>query len=179
MRLLIGLGNKARHGKDLTAQAIKDYAYSMSLPEVRIYKFAEALYEECRRDHGMMEKDAPLLQRIGTERRVQNPNHWIERVAFKMSGFKGIGLLTDVRYQNEAAWVKSQGGVLINVTRLNEDGTPFVAPDRPADHLSEIDLDDYNWDGYVRTKTGQEALAAEQAITLANFFLEVTRPVNI
>ena len=65
------------------------------------------------------------------------------------------------------------------MTRLNEDGVPFVAGDRPADHPSETELDGYNWDGYIKTKTGQEALAAEQALALFNFFLELTRPEGL
>ena len=174
MRLLMAFGNRARHGKDSAAAAIQDYARRFSLPEVRIFKFADALYEMCRRDHGMTEKDAPLLQRIGLEKRQENENYWIDRLKFTIGTFKGIGLITDVRFQNEAAYIRNAGGFLVNVTRLNQNGTRFIAPDRPAGHPSEIDLDDYNWDAYIKTKTGQEALAAEQAITIFNFFLELS-----
>jgi hypothetical protein len=179
MRLLIGFGNRARHGKDSAAQAIQDYARRFGLPEVRIFKFAEALYDICRREYGMVEKDAPLLQRIGAERRAQNEDYWINLLKFKIGSFKGIGIITDVRYKNEAVWIRKSGGILVNVSRLNDDGTPFVAPDRPANHLSEIDLDGYNWDAYIKTKSGQEALAAEQALTIFNYFLQVTEPINV
>jgi hypothetical protein len=37
--------------------------------------------------------------------------------------------------------------VLINVSRFNSDGSPFVATDRDPNHPSEIALDGYdNWD---------------------------------
>src|ERR1700677_958119 len=176
MRLLIGLGNRARHGKDSAAQAIQEYARSMNLPETRIFKFATALYQECKEHHGMIVKDAPLLQRVGLEKRKLNENYWIDRLKFTIGPFKGISLITDVRFKNEAAYIRNAGGFLINVTRLNEDGTPFVAQDRPSDHPSETELDGYDWDGFIKTKTGQEALAAEQALTLFNYFLELSKP---
>ena len=179
MRLVIGFGNKARHGKDSAAAAIQEYARNMCLPDTRIFKFATALYQECEQHHGMIGKDAPLLQRVGLEKRQLNENYWVDRLKFSMGPFRGIALITDVRFKNEAEFVRKSGGFLVNVTRLNEDGVPFVAGDRPADHPSETELDGYNWDGYIKTKTGQEALAAEQALTLFNFFLELTRPEGL
>lgn len=176
MRLLFGIGNRARHGKDSAALAIETYfnAQHPRFPLVQCFKFAEALYDECRQKHGMTEKDAPLLQRIGYERRAENVNHWVDHVAIKMKDFKGIGIITDVRYLNEAAWIRSQGGILVNVSRLNDDGSPFVAPDRDPNHPSEKELDNYPWNAYIKTYTGQEALAAEQAITIANYYFQVT-----
>lgn len=181
MRLLLGFGHKARHGKDSAAQAIANYfdAQFPAYPQVRIFKFAAALYDVCRKEYGMTDKDAPLLQRVGAEKRGLNSRYWIDRTFFDVGSFSGVALITDVRYQNEAEEIKKRGGYLIGVTRLEESGTPFVAPDRPSGHQSEVDLDDYNWDGYIRTKTGQEALAAEQAITLATFFYQLTAPRNV
>ena len=179
MRLVIGLGHKARQGKDSAAYAIQDYARRFSLPEVRIFKFASALYQECEEHHGMIGKDAPLLQRVGLERRKQNENYWVERLKFSMGNFKGIAVITDVRFKNEASFIKADGGFLVNVTRISDNGTPFIATDRPADHPSETELDDYNWDAYIKTKTGQQALAAEIAITQFNYFYELTRPESM
>ena len=179
MRLLLGFGNKARQGKDSAARAIEDFNFGAPYYEIRIFKFAEALYDLCYKEYGMIEKDAPLLQRVGQEKRQQNPNYWIERLDFRTRTFEGIGIITDVRYQNEAEWIKSQGGFLINVTRLNEDGSQFIASDRPANHPSEIDLDNWKWDAYIKTYSDQEVLAGEQAITIANFFYQITEPQNV
>lgn len=181
MRLLLGFGNKARHGKDSAACAIVTYFDSgfPLRPQARVFKFAGALYDVCRKEYGMTEKDSTLLQRIGAQRRERDPRYWIDRAFFDIGDYKGIALITDVRYKNEADEIKKRGGFLINVTRLNEDGTPFAAQDRDPNHLSETDLDDYNWDAYIRTKSGQEALSAEQAITTALYFYELTSPVNI
>lgn len=179
--MIVGIGNKCRQGKDSAALAIYEYYTAMrsvsdkhgvisKTPKVGIFRFAEALYEECRRDHGMVGKDAALLQKVGQERRTQNPNYWVDQVAKQLSNFYGIALITDCRYKNEAAWIKSVGGVLLNVTRLNHDGTQFISNDRDPKHISEIDLDGYNWDARISTKTGETALAAELAITTVNYF---------
>ena len=118
----------------------------------------------------MTEKDAPLLQRAGSERRLENPNYWIDRVFEQIDSVKPkIAVITDLRYENEAYAVATRGGVTIRVSRLNEDGTPFVATDRPANHPSEIDLDGYRFDHYIQAYTGESALVAQLAITIAEY----------
>lgn len=184
MSLLIGFGNKARHGKDSAAEAILEHVNGSNRKLAQYYgadkavvarqfRFAEALYEECRQLHGMTEKDAPLLQKVGSDRRRENENYWVDQVFKTADPFlkdsNNVVLITDVRYQNEAREIKKRGGYLINVTRLNPDGTVFIAPDRPANHPSEIDLDEYNWDYYIRTKSGEQTLSAEYAITLFEY----------
>lgn len=185
MRLLIGFGSKARHGKDSAAQAVKDYfdskksvafvhGYGVKVPEVRIFKFAEALYKECRELHGMTDKDPVLLQNVGMQRRKEDKDYWIKKVGEQLKKFDGIALITDVRFYNEALFVKEQNGYLVNVTRLNGDGKPFAADDRPKDHPSEVELDNYVWDYWIKTFTGEEALASEFSITLANYLMGIT-----
>lgn len=184
--LLLAFGNKARHGKDTAGEAVVNYYNDLHdlkvkhlfqnsrlvppLPPAALFKFADALYQECRQQHGMTQKDSPLLQRVGQSRRLENENYWIDKVFEQIDLRKPlIAVLTDIRYQNEAAAVKARGGFVINVSRLNLDGTPYVADDRPADHISEIDLDGYRFDHYIRAYTGEVALVQELAITIAEY----------
>jgi hypothetical protein len=227
MRLLLGLGNKARHGKDSAATAIETHFNELrsraskhglrpTTPEVKRVAFANALRRESSAAikkaagierllaHGFRDdktgdwidfpswvtadlnpdmsdpllpygKHSKLLQWWGTEyRRKQDQNYWVNQVNKELADFNGIALITDVRFLNERDYVKSQrNGYLINVTRLNSDGTPFVDPTRPADHVSETSLDGINWDASIRTKTGEAALSAELAITIANYFYQL------
>ena len=53
--------------------------------------------------------------------------------------------------------------------RLNQDGTQYYSSDRAPDHQSEVALDNYNWDYFIKAKSGQVALVGEQAITLAEY----------
>jgi hypothetical protein len=177
MTLIIGFGNKAQNGKDTAVSAVVDYyakcrqiqikhGFKPTGPIAQRISFAEELYDVCRIEYGMTTKDAPLLQRVGAERREDDPEHWIKLAFAKIYSTSHIVLISDVRYKNEADVIRRRGGFLVNVQRLNEDGAPFIDPSRPADHPSEVDLDDYNWDFYLKVKTGGAALLSEQSITL-------------
>jgi len=177
--ILIGFGNKARQGKDLAAQAIVDYYENRRFqfskhglkPPVKAQRigFADALYEVCRTEYGMIVKDAPLLQRVGAERRELDPLYWVKRAFERVQGDANVVVISDVRYRNEVEYIKAKGGYSVNVTRLNRDGSRFVAQDRPADHPSETELDSYTWDFRLLNSDGHQALLAEQAITLAEY----------
>lgn len=180
--MLLALGHKARNGKDTAAEAIVEFYNNRrktildcglnpvyeKFPEARVFTFAEELYRVCREEYGMTEKDAPLLQKIGDGRREQfGATYWIDILADKVRGFKGIAVISDMRYTNEADWVKLQGGHTINVRRLQQDGTPFVATDRDPNFISEVQLDRYNYDHCILSKSA--VLTAEMAITIAEF----------
>jgi hypothetical protein len=184
--LLLALGNKARHGKDTAGEAIVEHFIRQQAmlkrhydihnlkpgPVAQLFKFADALYRECRELHGMTEKDAPLLQRVGTERRAENSNYWINKVFEQIDSVKpDVAVITDLRYINEAVAVKSfiDSGFTINVSRLDSLGFPYVATDRDPRHPSETDLDSYPFDFYIKARTGDSALVAQQAITIAEY----------
>src|SRR5208282_6007914 len=184
MTLIIGFGNKARHGKDGAASAIVDYYerrrfyHAVGAPGQYITKeykvvrlgFADALYEVARNDYNMTEKDASLLQKVGHQRRVlYGENYWVDQLAAKIKPEHDIVVIPDMRYWNEAEWIKSKGGWTQNITRLNADGTLFVDPSRPADHISEIALDNWNWDGKWIIGHGHTGLKSQLAITLAEY----------
>jgi hypothetical protein len=175
--IILGFGHKAQNGKDTDGEAIQHYyaAQSQLLRQhgldgglkVYIAKFAGALYKECRELHGMKEKDPVLLQRIGMARRAEDPDYWVKRAFAAIPQDTNLVIFTDVRFRNEAARIKAEGGHLIEVVRLNQDGTRYYATDRPKDHQSEIELDGYNWDHYIRTKSAAET--GEFAITIAEY----------
>lgn len=78
-----------------------------------------------------------LLQQIGTKMREIDEDFWVKTVNLK-DGYYNI--ITDVRYKNEARWIKENGGIIIRLFRdtgLNDT------------HSSEIDLDDYNEFDYI------------------------------
>jgi hypothetical protein len=183
--LIIGIGAKARQGKDTAAEAIVEFytrqrdrailhLIKTKIPTVKQFRFAEALYEECRTIHGMTDKDSPLLQKIGAARRAEDPDYWTKQV-FDRIGDTGIAVISDVRYQNEALTIRNRGGFLVNVARVNFNGTPYIAEDRPSDHQSETELDNFAWDYYIKARSGDSVLVCEQAITI----IEYIRGLNV
>lgn len=150
--LYIGISGKARHGKNSVAQAIHELMPSDST----IIGFADALKAYCRVAYGMATKDAPLLQSVGVGLRQSDDNVWIRvlRDTAEESGYP-IVLVPDVRFKNEAQFIRDAGGLLVRVIRPG-----FVADDRPADHISETDLDDWQeWDE-ILSATGLGELRA-------------------
>ena len=186
--MIIGLGSKARQGKDIAGEAIVNY-YNNRLaaaekhfgsvsedkyPKARVFKFADALYKVCREEYGMKEKDARLLQKIGDGRREEfGLDYWINQLRPELEKFKGVKIITDVRYINEADFIKSLGGYTVQIFRLTEDGTPYITNDRDPNFISEVQLDNYNWDFKLINSHGHIALLGEQAITLAEYLRQL------
>lgn len=121
-------------------------------------------------------KHPKLLQWWGTEyRRKVDPDYWVKKWQQEVLNFKGVVVTGDLRFLNEAAAIKQAGGFTVNVTRLNQDGSPYRDIGRPVNHVSETELDNYNWDFYIKTSAGHAALTGEQAITLAEYLTALTK----
>lgn len=150
---IIGIGHKARHGKDSAA----DHIIKQTKGAAQRFSFADDLYAVARIIHGMKEKDGPLLQLLGTEvYRRYDDNKWIDALYWKLLDKRPrIALIADCRFPNEAQFVKDLGGTLIKVSRLNADNSPFVTTDRDPNHPSEIGLDNFTgWDYTITHTTG-------------------------
>jgi len=175
--ILIGLGSKARQGKNYVANYMLEVE-GVHGGEVGLYSFADELKRYCKEHHDELvpqwqlsrqtkqqpaHKEDPIygctaiLQWYGTEvARKNNPNIWVEAVADKIKKERPeIAIITDVRFPNEAAYVKNHDGFMVEVIRLNEDGTRYYDPNRDKTHISETALDDYlGWDYSILCKSG-------------------------
>lgn len=150
---VIGIGHKARQGKDTTANFIID-----KIPGTIRFGFADALYDVARAMFGMGEKDAPLLQVLGTDVfRKKDPDVWLRTLYFKIKDKNPkVAIITDVRFPNEADFVADLGGTLIDVNRWNADGSRFIDSSRSPDHPSEVSLDDYDkWNYIINAESGR------------------------
>ena len=142
---VIGLGHRARQGKDTVANFMIDRLGSRA---VRI-GFADALYAVARADHGMTTKDPKVLQYLGTEvYRQRDPEVWIRTLYYTaLDRMPQVLIIPDVRFPNEVEFVHQMGGFLIKVVRFNEDGTIFQDPSRNPNHPSESSLNNFvDWD---------------------------------
>jgi hypothetical protein len=165
--VIIGLGHKARQGKNTAALAILN-ATPLDT-DVRVYAFADALRREVNtairqagsvenliatyKEAGLMpewvvaekpmEKQRTLLQWWGTDhRRAKNPDYWVDRL-FAVIGEMApdVAIITDVRYPNEVAAIKAHGGFTVKVSRTSP---PDVVV---HEHVSEAALNGYTgWD---------------------------------
>lgn len=120
--ILIGLGSKAQIGKDYAAaQLAKDHdvervAFADSLKKDLAYLFDKCgfNFSEILLVPELKEKVRPLLVAYGQTMRIFEPEIWVRR-AFDREFKSAITIVTDVRFPNEVAKIKEQGGVYIEI----------------------------------------------------------------
>jgi len=147
--MIVGLSGFARSGKDSFYKMSRDLFLSKGKSSIK-YAFADSLKEECYdfllKNTGISsftdsdnEKEIirPFLVTYGTDvRRRMNPECWIEKVKSKIENEKNKSnyeFITDVRYENEASWVISQGGFNIYISRAN--GKPANSEEKKNDDI--------------------------------------------
>jgi len=155
--VLIGLGYKARTGKDEAARRLVERHGFIRLA------FADALKAGCKAIFSLTDEqlhgDAKdeiddfwgttprdILQRTGTEcmRRGFGEGVWIKALERRLRGVRDA-VVADVRFPNEAEAIKSWGGFLVRVDR------PFAPRIGTSAHASETALDGYEgWDFGVK-----------------------------
>lgn len=140
---ILGVGHKARQGKDHTCALIHTLMPATS----RVMSLADDLKALARCYFGMSVKDSNLLQRIGAQVREIDQDHWVKALYARiLEARPQLVLIPDVRYRNEVAFIKRMGGRLLKVERY-QDGAPFRDEGRDPTHQSEIELDHYDgWD---------------------------------
>ncbi len=158
---VIGLSAKKRHGKDTFGTQLQALGYTR-------VAFADALYEEVARLHGVYvsclqdpaTKETPMaalggqsprvcLQEHGMRQRATDPGCWIRRVEAIIRDPTRRFVVTDVRLPDEAETVARYGVVV----RISRPGLP-AAPDV---HISETALDSYHFQYRLTNREGDPA----------------------
>jgi len=132
---IIGFAGFMKSGKTTAAKYVGVRMFSFATPIKEIAK------EEFKWDGKKDEKGRRLLQVLGTEAgREYSPDIWINRTkedildyfrTCKITGTRKLVVIDDVRYPNEAQFIKDMGGLMI---RMDRPGC------KAGKHLSEIGL---------------------------------------
>lgn len=179
--MIIGLSGYARSGKDTVAEilvndynftrvafadAIRDILYDMNVitacsPTGRVQDAVDRVgWDEAKQDTEVRRQ----LQNLGVAARKHMGEHiWVKTVLNKIfeNPYQDY-VITDVRFKNEAEYVKSCEGHMWRVVR------PYVFA--VNDHISEVDLDDYKFDAYVHNNSDLNGLK-----TTVDFHMEELR----
>lgn len=158
--LKIGLHGFAQSGKDTVgaylvenygfvrvsfADAVRDCVYALN-PRVvtrtqgipRVRELVDAVgWEDAKKEPEVRE----LLQRMGTEvgREIIDCNLWLKIAFRKAQGLDRI-VFTDVRFKNEAEFVRTAGGLVVKierngVTSINGHASDAGLPDSDVDYV--------------------------------------------
>ena len=170
--LIIGLGHRARQGKNLVCDAILEGCASQDIA-ARVYEFSAEVSAYCV-ERGLLADAVPrdrktleVLQRVGMEMRQQDSDFWINRLWGRLCADRPqVALIPNIRYPNEAERVKADGGVCVLVERFNADGSQYIDPGRDPNHPSETALRAWPWDYRLAAGSGQSAWLCTQARAL-------------
>lgn len=185
--MIIGIAGKIHSGKDTVAKIISEYYKKLGFSVYRVAfgdnvkDVVELITGEVRTlvdetsynlpvyDYTTDQKSKYLdewkmtirdiLQKLATDAMRNNfdKDVWIKSTFKKINSKKDIFLIPDVRFKNEAEYIKNKGGKLIKV-----EGDPLKMQEvlkEKAFHESEISLDSYlNFDIRIKNITTVEIL---------------------
>ncbi len=165
--MIIGLTGAAGCGKDTVANILARRGFESLAFADPIYKAVAAitgLSQEELRDRSRKETPIPwlgkspreLLQTLGTEwgRDMVRQDIWI-RVAMQQASAIARCVITDVRFENEAAAIKTAGGRVWRIVRPES-----CLTDQAAKHSSEAGIPNRLVDLVVQNNSTIEALVA-------------------
>lgn len=151
--LVIGFGYRAQQGKDVAARIIA----ARTAADTHRFALSDGISAVARACHGMGVRDPRMLQLVGLACRRKDPDVWLRTLYGAIQDrAPQLALVTGVRFPDEAALVRSMGGVVVEVRRWNPDGSRFVSADRDPDHPTEHGLDGFDFD-YTLDNHGLEA----------------------
>ena len=167
---VIGFTGHARHGKDEATRLI----HCADPAGTERFAFSDALSADCRVNAGMTRRDPRLLQEHGTRRRHEDSETWIRALYWRIDEVRPrVALITGVRNANEETFIRGLGGLLVRVVRVEADGAPFVADDRPRGHEAEAEIDGLRVDYVIRNVSGD--LPAFGAAALSTYRTALAR----
>lgn len=145
---IICISGKAQHGKDTTANYLKEILESDGYA-VLIAHYADLVKYICKTFFGWNgNKDnygRTLLQYVGTDViRKQEPDYWVKFIGDMLSFFDDewdYVLIPDCRFPNEIEYLKALGHKVTHLRVIREGFDNGLSPEQQA-HLSEIALDD-------------------------------------
>jgi lambda repressor-like predicted transcriptional regulator len=154
---VVGFGCTAQVGKDTASTHLEEQypgkfkrvAFADELKKAAMSIF-DLSHEQCFGSQEIKETVDPrygksprqLLQELGVKMREIFPDIWVAKVFLETiprlqeQGYEGFAV-SDVRFPNEADWIRKYGGIVVRVTRAGS-GTTVG-----ADHASETSLKDY------------------------------------
>ena len=160
MRKLIGISGKIGSGKSTLAEYLSEIIWNDLCIDSMVVSIGDAVKEECAAVFGFPVKYAytqagkntfisvpaqgkhmtirKILQWWGTDimRTLVDEDYWIKVLDQRLGD--GVVIIDDIRFPNEADYIKSKGGYLIRL-----DTTYTETSEKLRYHLSETVLDDY------------------------------------
>lgn len=169
--MILGLTGRARAGKSTAAEAILEHCSRCGIScaiadigeEVRRHCVEIGALPDIPRVRLSPEQIAVLIAE-GRKRRG-----WIDRAVERHTD-KKVVIVPNCRYWDEVDFLRARQGVLVRVSRLNHDGSPYISFDRDPNDRSECELLCAPADYYLVNTDAW--LVRRQAVTLFEYLQE-------
>jgi hypothetical protein len=125
----IGLIGFAGSGKDTAALALMDRGWKRVAFADALKGRALYLGWDGRKD----DRGRRLLCALGMAMRAYEPEHWINHARAATRGRPCV--FTDVRFQNEADFIRAEGGIIVRVVRVVREGLEIGEHESEAGQL--------------------------------------------
>lgn len=155
---LIGIAGPAGSGKNTVADIIADQhdcvQYSFAAPLKQMLQLGLGLTrhdtdgyrkEQVHPVYGKSTRQ--MMQTLGTEwgRNMVHPDIWVMATADYCTALHKENqrlaiVLTDVRFNNEADWVRNQGGIIIHLSRPSAAPVAEHASEKPVNYIEDVDF---------------------------------------
>lgn len=135
----IGLIGLAGSGKDTAAEALVELGYWKRAFAAHLKDLAYEFGWDGKKD----ERGRTLLQDLGMAARKYNPNFWIEQIPWPTNGSRRSRwpqVYTDVRFQNEADYIRSKGGIIVRIVRPGIISGNHESELKQADIAADIEI---------------------------------------
>lgn len=159
---ILTISGQAQHGKDTTAQILKEKLEKLQY-KILIIHYADFVKYVCKQyfnwDGNKDEKGRTILQYVGTDlARARRNTIWVEVAELFISVFGNdfdYILIPDTRFLNEINYLKDKGYnvTTIKVNRINFENS---LTEEQRNHPSEIALNNYTFDRIFAYESGIE-----------------------
>lgn len=194
--IVLGFSGKAGAGKNVCGSYAALRLYSRYNIPAKVMGFADALKSMAKENFGWdgqkNEAGRFLLQKIGQSFRAKQEDYWVGVVdsfigSLRASQYQAV-IITDVRYKNEAEWLRSLQDMTLEGTeypramrgqrlhstalwRVTMSGYAGLSGDA-GQHASETDLDNWDFDGQIEAAKGDLQSLYDITITQVDRFME-------
>ena len=135
-RGLIGSGKSTIAKKLLELNSINDVNLN-----AKIESFASPIKKALKEIGVFKEKDLPLYrtlaQKMGEECRRYDQDWWVKLLLERIKDYSGTIIIDDLRYGNEYAFIKKNGGIIIHLIREKENSEVLKKKHPELNHESE------------------------------------------
>ena len=160
--MIIGILGRARSGKSTVASALVRLTTTLYYLQASQYDIGQEVLE-------LLPHELHTLVLVGKQKREEEPDFWLDKIGRRMwHEAPDVAVIPNVRYTNEADFVRQHSGYLIRVVALNPNGSEYISPDRDANHESETELLGVRTDFTLTAYKGEPDLLADYAFAVFN-----------